>query len=490
MMYDKLKELTKDTAVYGVSTIVGRFLNFILVPFYTNIFHPADYGIIQLIYAYVAILNIVYIYGMDSAYLKFAAIKDVGDDKDNFSTPYISVFFTSLIISLLIIINQSSIALSLGVSEKYHYLILLAAGMLFFDANTVIPFLKLRIDRHAKKFSLFKIIQISVNIFLNIYLVLVLGWGIEAILVSNLIASCAALLILLPTIMKYFRLKLNTFLFKRLLKFGLPYLPAGLAVMIVQVIDVPILEKLTDLKTAGIYKANYKLGIFMMLFVSMFQYAWQPFFLQNAKEENAKEMFSKVLTYFTLTGSIILITLSLFITDLAMIQVGGYSLIGSLYWDGMHIVPIILLAYLINGMHVIFSAGIYIEDKSLYVPLIAGAGAVTCVIINFLLIPILNITGAALATLASYLVLTAGYYIITQKFFKINYELNRIAKIFVGIIIAAVCYYLLLFTGSLMLVYKLLILAVFISYLYFVAADKTEITSIRKKIMERKKLKT
>jgi len=112
-MYDKLKELTKDTAVYGISTIVGRFLNFILVPFYTNIFHPSDYGIIQLIYAYVAILNIFFIYGMDSAFLKFASFKDIGDDKDNFSTPYISVFLTSLIFSLLIIINQSSIALSL-----------------------------------------------------------------------------------------------------------------------------------------------------------------------------------------------------------------------------------------------------------------------------------------------------------------------------------------------------------------------------------------
>ncbi len=104
-MFDKLKELTKDTAIYGISTMVGRFLNFILVPLYTNIFLPADYGIIQLIYAYIAILNIVFIYGLDSAYLKFASFKDIGDDKDNFSTPYISVFATSLLISFLIIIN-------------------------------------------------------------------------------------------------------------------------------------------------------------------------------------------------------------------------------------------------------------------------------------------------------------------------------------------------------------------------------------------------
>ena len=162
-----------------------------------------------------------------------------------------------------------------------------------------------------------------------------------------------------------------------MLKFGLPYLPAGFAVMLVQVIDVPILEKLTDLETVGIYKANYKLGIFMMLFVNMFQYAWQPFFLQNAKEPNAKEMFSKILTYFTLVGSIILVVLSLFINDFVQIKFAGFSIIGSEYWAGLQIVPIVLLAYLFNGMYTVFSAGIYIEEKSIYVPFITGTGALS-----------------------------------------------------------------------------------------------------------------
>ncbi len=195
----------------------------------------------------------------------------------------------------------------LGIPDEYHYLVYIAAGVIFLDSNAVIPYLKLRLDRQAKKFSLFKILQICVNIILNLYFILVLGWGIEAILISNLLASLASLILLLPTIARHFRFSFNTKLFKRLFKFGLPFLPAGLSVMVVQVIDVPILEKLTNLKTVGVYKANYKLGIFMMLFVNMFQYAWQPFFLHNANEPNAKEMFAKVLTYFTVTGSIILV---------------------------------------------------------------------------------------------------------------------------------------------------------------------------------------
>jgi O-antigen/teichoic acid export membrane protein len=467
--------------------MVGRFLNFILVPFYTNVFPPAEYGIAQLIYAYIAILNIVYIYGMDSAYLKFASLREVGDEKDNFSSPYISVFLTSLLLSFLLLININSINGSLRIPQDYDYLVYLAVALIFIDANAVIPFLKLRLNRQAKKFSFFKIIHIVINVVLNFYLVLVQHWGIESIFVSNLAASVAVLLLLSPTIVKHFRLKFHIQLFKRLLKFGIPYLPAGLAVMFVQVIDVPILEKLTDLKTVGIYKANYKLSIFMMLFVNMFQYAWQPFFLTNAKEPNAKEMFSKVLTYFTLAGSFILIVLSLFINDIAKIQIAGYSLIGIDYWPGLYIVPIILFAFLINGMHVIFSAGIYIEEKSIYVPLIAGSAAVISIAANLILIPILNITGAALAAFASYLVMALGYYFVAQKFFEVKYELNRISKIFFAILITGFFYYYLQFTDNLTLIFKLILLAAFTSYIYFIAVNKNEIQLIRRKLAESRK---
>ncbi len=488
-MFDKLKELTKDTAIYGISTMVGRFLNFILVPLYTNIFPPAEYGIIQLIYAYIAILNIVFIYGLDSAFLKFASFKDIGDDKDNFSTPYIAIFISSLLISFLIIINSEAIGTSLSVPLEYHYLIYLAIAILFLDANAVIPFLKLRLERKAKIFSLYRIVNISVNIILNIYLILILHWGIEAIVVSNLIASAVSLLLVSATILKNFKPKFHLLLFKRMLKFGLPFLPAGFAVMLVQVIDVPILEKLTDLKTVGIYKANYKLGIFMMLYVSMFQFAWQPFFLQNAKEPNAKEMFSKVLTYFTLVGSVMLVLLSLFITDLAKIQIAGFSLIGSPYWAGLNIVPIVLLAYLINGMYSVFSAGIYIEEKSIYVPFITGAGALVNIATNFLLIPVLGITGAAIATLASYFVMALGYYYVTQKFYKVKYELKRIGHIFIAILFVGVLFYYLGGTGNLLFIYKLIILIVFSLYIYFVAVNRNEINLIKNKFAESRRKK-
>ncbi len=421
-MKEKLKELTKDTAIYGISTMLGRFLNFILVPFYTNVFSPADYGVVILIYSYIALFNIIFIYGMDAAFLKYSAFKDIGDEKDNFSTPYFSVLLTSIFIGGLIIFLQKPIAEFVELKSNLNYIITITALILVVDANVVIPFLKLRLEKKAKLFSLIKITSIVFNIILNAFLILKLKWGIEAIFISNLAASVLSFLLLTPTLLKNIKFSFHKVLFKRLLKFGLPYLPAGLGMMLVQVIDAPILEKLTDVDTVGIYKANYKLGIFMMLFVNMFQYAWQPFFLTTAKEENAKELFSKVLTYFTVIGSLMLVLLSLFISDIVKINFFGFSIIGSKFWGGLYIVPVILLAYLFNGLYVVFSAGIYIEEKSIYAPVVAGLGAVTNIVANYILIPQLNIMGAALATLLSYIIMASGYYIVTQKFYKINYD--------------------------------------------------------------------
>lgn len=484
-MKEKIKELTKDTAIYGISTMLGRFLNFLLVPFFTNVFLPAEYGIVNILYSYIAIFNIIFIYGMDSAFLKYAAFKDIGDEKDNFSTPYISVFTTSIIFVLLIIIFKNPISIFLDVSSDRNILIILSALILFFDSNAIIPFLKLRLERKAKFFSLLKIVNILINIGLNVFLILKLKWGIEAIFVSNLAASVLTLIFILPTIIKNFRFTFHKELFKRLLKFGLPYLPAGIGVMLVQVIDVPILQRLTDLKTVGIYKASYRLGIFMMLYVNMFQFAWQPFFLNNAKEENAKELFSKVLTYFTIVGTTLLIILSLFISDIVKISVAGFSLIGPNYWSGLFIVPVILLAYLFNGLYVVFSAGIYIEEKSIFAPIVAGLGALTNVVANYILIPYLNIMGAALATLAAYVVMAAGYYIVTQKYYKIHYEYLKLFKIFLAVLLVGAVYYVMLFNGYLNIYYKLLLAVVFLTLIASSVFEKNELNFIKTKILRR-----
>ncbi len=483
MIFEKLKQLTKDTAIYGISTMVGRFLSFLLVPFYTNIFHPAEYGIIANIYIFIGIFNIVYVYGMDAAYLKFAALPTVGDKKDNFSTPYLSVFLSGIFLSFIMILIREPVFNLLEVPINYYHLMYYSAGILFLDSIAVIPFIQLRLQRKAKKFAAFKLINIGVNIVLNLVLILKYKMGIEAVLISNVIASLSSLLLLVPEIFKNLRLKFNIQLLKKLMKFGLPYLPAGLSSMLIQGIDRPILGKLTNMDTVGIYNACYKLGIFMMLFVNMFQYAWQPFFLQNSEEKKVKELFSKVLTYFTLAASLILIILSLFIDNIVAIPVlHGRTLIDSSYWGGLPIVPVILFGYLFNGWYVIFTAGIYIEEKSMYIPLITGIGATVNIVVNFLLIPVWGIMGAALATLGAYFAMAAGLYIVTQKFYRIEYEIGKIIRIFFDIIIVGGIYYYLLYTDNLLIVYKLLLLIFFSLFLYIFVFEKREIDFLRNKL--------
>jgi O-antigen/teichoic acid export membrane protein len=485
-MISKLKELTKDTAIYGISTMVGRFLNFILVPFFTNIFDPNEYGYVMLLYAYIGLFNIVFVYGLDSAFLKYAAFKDIGDDKDNFSTPYLSILFTSILFTSIIILLRAPIGYTISLPENYNYLLIYSVLIIFFDSNASIPFLKLRLERKAKYFSFLKVLNITINIAANFILILKFKLGIEAIFISNLIASALTLIFLLPTILKNFKPKIHSLLYKRLLKFGLPYLPAGLAVMMVQVIDVPILQALTDVDTVGIYKANYKLGIFMMLFVSMFQYAWQPFFLNYAKEENAKEIFSKVLTYFTVVGSVLLVTLSLFISELVKINFAGFYLLGEKYWSGISIVPIILLGYFFNGLYVVFSAGIYIEEKSIFAPIVTGLGALVNVAVNYILIPQMNIIGAALATLASYVVMAGGYYIVTQKYYHIHYEYGKILKMFFAIAVIGFLLYSSLLSLDNAILYRIILTISYILYILFFVFDKKEFQFIKNNFLKRK----
>ncbi|CUS81593.1 Polysaccharide biosynthesis protein [Candidatus Kryptonium thompsonii] len=266
-MFQQIRQLGKETAIYGLSTIIGRFLNFILVPFYTNILKPEEYGIVTTIYAYIAFLNVIYSYGMESAYLRYASSLEIGTKKDNFSTPFISIFFSSLFFSSLLHIFSDDITKIIAIPSKYSVCVKYSAWILFFDAVSIIPLAYLRLESKALIFSMIKILNIVVNVALNILLLLKFKLGIYGIFISGLTASAMTFAMLLPVIFLNFSFSFLRSLYIQLLKFGLPYIPSGLSAMIIQVVDRPILKALTNDETVGIYQANYRLGIFMMLFV-------------------------------------------------------------------------------------------------------------------------------------------------------------------------------------------------------------------------------
>ncbi len=479
-MLDKIKSLSKDTMIYGTSTIIGRFLNFMLVPIYTNIFLPGEFGIIANIYAYIAILNVFFTIGLESGFFKFASTLEVGSKKENFSHPFLGIFINGLILSSILFIFSADFTYFFQIDVSRNILLKYTAIILFFDAIVVVPFAYLRLEHKPKQFATIKVINIVTNVAFNLIFLLIFKFGIESVFYSNLISSIFTFVLLSPIILKNITFSFNKLLVKELIKFSLPYIPAGVSSNIIQVINRPILNALTNESTVGIFQANYKLGILMMLFVSMFEFAWRPFFLQNAKEPNAKDIFSKIMTVFIIVASFLFLFLSLFIDNIAHLKLPfkGY-LIGKAYWGGLYIVPIILLSYLFYGIYINLMAGIYIEKKTKYLPYITGIAAIINVLFNFVLIPRINILGCAIATLLSYITMVIGIYIVSQKYYYIKYEIKKIILLFVLLFLFYLVFILLGNYGYWYM--KILILAMFsLSIFIFKIIDFKSVRAIIK----------
>lgn len=451
-----------------MNTVIGRFLGFFLVPFYTNKFSPDDYGIITIIYSYIAILNVFFSAGLESGFMKFYSSPESGSKKQNFSNPLEIVLLNSFFLSILIYFFSDDLTTVFQVSGSYSYLIKYSALILFFDTIVLIPFAFLRINNKAFKFSGIKIVNITVNVILNVILISFFNFGIEAVFISNLIASIITLIMLFPVIKENFTFGFNKELIKELLKFSIPYIPAGISANLIQIIDRPVLKYLTDDKTVGIYTANYKLGIFMLLIVSMFEFAWRPFFLNNAREPDAKEIFSKVMTLFISATGFIFLIISFFISDIVELKLPyNFNLIGKAYWSGLNIVPVILFSYLLYGIYINLMAGIQIEKKTKYLPLITGTAAFVNITSNFILIPEYSYMGAAVATLLSYFVMMAGIYYFAQKYYYIKYEFSKIGFAFVYIIgLSAIAIYL-HYSGNLNFIFKIILISAYLLLIHF-----------------------
>ena len=428
-MLDRIFKLGKEAAIYGLSSIVGRFLNFLLVPVYTNFLATADYGVMANIYAYIAFAFVVYGYGMDSAYMRFVASLETADKKQTVSVPYFALLGTSVLFSVLIYFFAPAISGVLGDGADHADLIRYSGWILCFDTLAIVPFAYLRMENRAKMFAGLRILNIIINVLLTIFLFVVLKMGVEAVFIANLVASAVTSLVLAAVVFPELTLHLPSRLYKEMIRFGLPYIPAGLSGIAIQVIDVPILKALTNDATVGVYRANYRLGVLMMLVVGMFDYAWRPFFLTHAKDNDAQKLFSKVFTYFVALMMLVFVTGSLFIDDIVRIRVFGRYVIHPDYWGGLGIVPIILLAYVFTGAYVNFVVGVYLEKKTKYLPYATGAGALVNVVLNFLLIPTFGITGAAVATLLSYIVMAVGIYFPSQRLYHVKYEWGRLTRL-------------------------------------------------------------
>jgi O-antigen/teichoic acid export membrane protein len=425
----RIKSLASDTMIYGVFTVIGRFLTFMLTPIYSNYLSKVAVGDISYFFSIIAFINIIYAFGMETAFFRFYDKDNKIKTKQVFSTAYFTILTIAFITSALAFAFAVHLAPYMSELPNAMKLVQLAAFLPLLDSLLVIPMAMLRMTRQAKRFAWVRFLMIIVAVGLNMLFIIPLKMGAEGVFLAQLISSFFGIALLVKDIIKNLIFRIERRLLKEMLRFGLPTIPATLSGMILQVVNIPILKQLTTPETVALYAINNRLGIPMLLFVSVFIYAWKPFYMSRYEDEDAKPLFARVMTYFTFSTALIFLIVGFFIPFVVMMPFIGGRFINPVYWSGLGIVPIVLTSQFLNGIFNNFAAGFHITKKTDYLPVAIGIAAVLNIVLNFVLIPHLGIWGSALATLISYFVSVVIIYLFSRKIYPVKYEWKRIMMV-------------------------------------------------------------
>tara|TARA_B100001287_G_scaffold9241_1_gene7116 strand:+ start:821 stop:2302 length:1482 start_codon:yes stop_codon:yes gene_type:complete len=437
-----LKKLAEQTVIYGLSSVVGRLLNYLLVPLYTRYFLPEEYGIVTELYAYVAFLVVILTYGIETAFFRYS--QKTSNKRIVYSTCLISLLFTSILFLFIIFSFSQPIAdwLQYPNNKEYIQYFALIIGL---DAISAISFAKLREKNNAVRFALIRLLNIFINIGLNLFFIIYCpyaidnglsssqflksiyseNYGVGYIFVANLIASIITFLMLLPEMIKSAWI-FDKQLWKQMMIYAFPLLIAGLAGMTNETIDRILLRHLLphDLNISeqiGLYGAFYKLSILIVLFIQTFRFAAEPFFFAQEKEKNSKKVYADVMKYFIIITSFIFLV----VTMLYEIII---NFLGPNYHDerGFITVSILLAANLFLGIYYNLSIWYKLSEKTKYGAYLSIFGAIITLFLNFLLIPVLGFVGSAWATFVCYFFMTIVSYLLGRKHYKIPYPIKRI----------------------------------------------------------------
>lgn len=443
----EMKNLAKQTAIYGISSILGKFLNWCLVPLYTyTLTNSAEYGVVTNLYAWTALLLVILTYGMETGFFRFAN-KESKNANTVYSSILLCVGFTSTLFALLCCSLSTQIANGLGYNEHPEYITLLAI-IVALDAFGSIPFAYLRYQNRAIKFASLKVSMILVNILFNIFFLVIcpqihqsnpewIAWfynpnyGVGYIFVSNLISTLFVTLLLLPQIFCV-PLKLDKGLLKQILAYSLPLLIFGIAGIMNQTIDKIIfpflIENRIEAETQlGIYGACFKIAMIMMVFTQAFRYAYEPFVFAQNKNEDKKKQYADAMKFFIIFSLLICLGMIFFI-DLFK------PLIRSDYWEGLKVVPIILVSYLFQGIFFNLSIWYKLTDKTWFGAIFSLIGLIITITINVLFVPHYGYMASAFASLCCYFCVMLLSYVIGQKHFPIHYDFKSIS-LYVGVAI-------------------------------------------------------
>ncbi|HET6568024.1 MAG TPA: lipopolysaccharide biosynthesis protein [Rhodothermales bacterium] len=438
----RLKQLGSESLIYGLSAIVGRFLAFLLQPFYVSQFTTGENGIQTLVYSVIPLITVAFVLGLDVAYMRNAA--DVEKDPLRHRQQVFSMPFGMILVigGALIGLGMLLVPTAQALLHVPRYAVLYLLLIVYTDALLTVPFAHLRMANQAKRYALLKVGFVIVSIILNVVLIVGLHWSVKAIFVANFVANLLMLTLLLPEILRLFRPRLLTrgIGWRALWAYALPIIPATFFVMVVEQADKLLLSGmppeiaaarygLTARQVVGVYGWNYKLGVLMLLVVQMFRMAWIPFSLNQGRDETAPLLFSRVLTGLMLVCSAVFLLVVLFLPVVVHIPAVYHFPREPAYWLGLPIVPVILLGYIFSGIYAVVTAGLYIRRKTGILPFVAGAGAFVNVLICIWGRSHAGMVVVAWATPAAYLLMSILAAWQSNRFYPVPYEWTRLIHI-------------------------------------------------------------
>ncbi len=447
---NEIKGLAKDTAIYGISSIVGKFLNWLLVPLYTfTLKEQGDYGIVTNLYAWTALLLVILTYGMETGFFRFAN-KEGENPQQVFFTSITCLFSTSLLFSLCCIIFSQPIANALGYGSYPEFTTMMFVCVSI-DAFATTAFSYLRYQKRPIQFAILKVLFVVLNIGFNLFFLvlcpkisdwsIISAWyrpdyGVGYVFISNVLATVIQTLFLLPTIVSALRERDKTIpafsfsLLGRLLRYSLPLLVLGIAGIMNQTLDKLIFPYIHPaiLSTApdatiqselGIYGACFKIAVVMMMFSQAFRYAYEPFVFSKHKDRNSVQTYADVMKYYILFSFLILLGMVVYLDVLKL-------LINHTYWDGLVIVPIVLWTYIFQGIYMNLSFWYKLADKTYYGAIFSLIGLIITAGLQIWLVPTYGYIASAFSGTVCYFVIMLISYLVGRKYLDVPYDLKSI----------------------------------------------------------------
>ena len=454
-----IKKLAGQTVWYGVSSIAARFLFYLLTPYFTYKLSSTGYGDMSILYAAIPFLNVIFTYGIETTYFRFASKEEY--KKDIYSTATISILFSTILLTSILILSRASFAHLLRLDNHPEF-ITYSALIIALDTLTTLPFAKLRLDQRPRKYALIRVSTIILQIAITYFLISICpriaqkspygfiatfyktGYGVGYVIIANLCASLFALILLRKEFFS-FEFKFNKRVWSTMMVYSLPLLIVGFGGMINETFDrimltwlAPVDNVLEAKDQVAIYSACYKLSILITLFIQAFRMGAEPFFFKQAEGQNPQKVYARVMKFFVITITVMFLVVAMYL------DIWKYFLTKepgklNIYWTGLKVVPILLLANMFLGIYYNLSIWYKLTHKTIAGAYITLIGAAITLIINYIFIPYFSYMACAWATFFCYGSMMVISFLWGQKEYRIPYAWKKLCAY---IIIVVLLYFL------------------------------------------------